>query len=116
MKTDLELLKLAAKAAGYNNVDFNEYADSTYWFPKGYEPDGDVTNWWNPLIDDGDALQLAAKLGIEYGYGWSVELPSIITTVIVDDSIQIDAEGSDIPAAIRRAIVLAAAQDGERMK
>lgn len=40
-----ELLILAAKAAGYGNEEGSGY--------------------WNPLMDDGDALRLAVKLGIQ---------------------------------------------------
>ena len=52
MKTDRELLELAAKAAGYREAGIN----------KPYT-DGLLKNW-NPLTDDGDALRLAVKLGI----------------------------------------------------
>jgi hypothetical protein len=67
--TDRELLEAAAKAAGYqlesepasvwvvgenslSRVRFNELGGHSIW---------------NPLTDDGDALRLAVKLGIEIG-------------------------------------------------
>ena len=57
--TDRELLELAAKAAGIElrwHPDGTAYSDSRC---KGY--------WgvWNPLTDNGDALLLAATLGID---------------------------------------------------
>ena len=47
MKTDREMLELAAKAAGYWNKQFNCYEG-----PLNFDP----------LTDDGDALRLAVKL------------------------------------------------------
>ena len=53
MRTDLELLELAAKAAGIFEM--------LEWFEKEncFVKDNVV---WNPLTDDGDALRLAVKL------------------------------------------------------
>jgi hypothetical protein len=48
--TDRDLLELAAKAAGI---------EIKHWI--GSEP---FSPHWNPLTDDGDALRLAVKLGI----------------------------------------------------
>ena len=53
MKTDRELLELAAKAAG---VDL-------YW--RGDRPFSLARGAWNPLTDDGDALRLAFTLKID---------------------------------------------------
>ena len=57
--TDRELLEKAAIAAGYQ--------------PQGME-DGrlylfGVQDGWNPLTDDGDALRLAVKLGLDFYEG-----------------------------------------------
>ena len=52
--TDRELLEAAAKAAG---IHLEETED-------GFEADYDSSRIWNPLTDDGDALQLAVKLGM----------------------------------------------------
>lgn len=54
--TDQELLELAAKAAGI------QYAYSS---PGLVVRDGDLSGWWNPLIDDGEALRLAVRLSID---------------------------------------------------
>lgn len=66
--TDRELLELAAKAAGIE-ADWDESP-----FDPEYSHNGtpalkyrDSGWWWNPLVDDGDALRLAVKLGIEIG-------------------------------------------------
>lgn len=60
--TDRELLELAAKAAG---LDFRWEAG----FPGEMEEptvfDEGFGDYWNPLVDDGDALRLAVKLGLE---------------------------------------------------
>ena len=57
MKTDRELLELAAKAAGL-------VPDGA--FGKGLLVlDGERAYGFNPLSDDGDALRLAAKLKID---------------------------------------------------
>ena len=49
--TDRELLEAAAKAAGYVH----------------YHPGDGFYQTWNPLTDDGDALRLAVKLGLQSG-------------------------------------------------
>jgi hypothetical protein len=55
--TDRELLKLAAKAAGYNMA---KVLDGYPMYMEGY-------GIWNPLTDDGDALRLAVKPKVEHG-------------------------------------------------
>ena len=66
--SDLEILKLAAKAAVLE-VNFEDYTDPEDWFANGYDPDtGDVDKWWNPLRDDGDRLRLARALGINIDF------------------------------------------------
>lgn len=62
MSADRELLRLAAKAAG---AQWSDYSDRTpdHWQIK--HADG-VWREWKPLADDGDALRLAIKLGIEF--------------------------------------------------
>ena len=91
---DKNLLELAARAAG---------------FPAGW-----VIQGWNPLTDNGDALWLAVKLGIEYCYGYS--LNGEVQRVIVDDDLHVMVQDGDACAAVRRAIVRAAADVGKVMK
>lgn len=93
--SDRELLELAAKAAGEVAGD---------WIGNPHYMNG-VLMRWNPLTDDGDALRLAVKLGL---YDLR-DLPY--------------QEGNDpvwqeVPdcAAVRLAIVRAAAEIGRAMK
>lgn len=63
MREDRELLELAAKAAGY------EVLDGFVGFTVRKK---EVDLWpyaWNPLVDDGDALRLAAKLRMDIEHG-----------------------------------------------
>jgi hypothetical protein len=82
--TDRELLELAAKACGLEKakmrIEFNQ---------------------WNPLEDDGDALLVMVKLGID------------IAKAQVD---YWDKHSNDPYAATRRAITRAAAEIGRNMK
>jgi len=102
MQTDRELLELAAKAAGYE--------------PQGME-DGmlylfGVQEGWNPLEDDGDALRLMVVLGIraEPMASYCVAYAgSVCAEQFTERS------GDDRPAAMRRAIVRAAATIGARL-
>jgi hypothetical protein len=112
--TDLELLKLAAKACRWTSHTWSEE-----YYSGGPDGDGFVRGlivrgygvWsgvpWNPLTDDGDALRLAVGLRID--------------VVQFDSSVRADSPGaddcheshdSDPYAATRRAIVRAAAEIG----
>jgi hypothetical protein len=86
--TDRELLELAAKAS---DIHYDMYVEKTYI--QGAERTGLWNElWeycWNPLTDDGDALRLAVKLGVNVQFF------------------------TDQYAATRRAIVLAAAEIGK---
>lgn len=87
--TDKELLKLAAKAAGIPlKDDFKERFE--YYMADNL--------MWNPTQDDGDALRLAVKLGID------------ISQAQIDF---FDKESKDPYAATRRAITRAAAEIGK---
>lgn len=59
---DKELMELAAKAAGYDV--FTAFGTGGPLAIKKKEGD----SIWNPLEEDGDALQLAVKLGIFVDY------------------------------------------------
>ena len=104
--TDTELLEFAAKAAGYS---FDGY------ILRNTKTDFEYSGW-NPLEDDGDAFRLAVHLrmnichysgctdahdrvGVNNGYG--------IKPVPYKD---------DILKAVRRVIVLAAAEIGKDVK
>jgi hypothetical protein len=99
--TDRELLEQAAKAAGLWDA-----ADPSHGLLK---PNGE---YWNPLIDDGDALRLAVKLGMSIsGYHHK-------NVVIREGGYFRHVEPiTDCPyAATRRAIVRAAAEIGKEPK
>jgi hypothetical protein len=113
--SDRELLELAAKAAGIADAIWSDKFDSLLLSP-GRE-------FWNPLTDDGDALRLAVKVGLDVcidaprdaapftkvaGY---LCLPKIPLEIV-----HIDEPHDDDPyAATRRAIVRAAAEIGRNM-
>jgi hypothetical protein len=98
--TDRELLRGAAKAAGYWNAKFDC-------------PDRLPRAGWNPLTDDGDALRLAVRLGIHITNSGIDAWASTLSTDATEPL------GGNPYAATRRAIVRAAAamhaktQEGE---
>lgn len=108
MKTDRELLELAARAAGMD----------AYWDEECQRMQMDYlhkggTNYeeWNPLTDDGDALRLAVKLElIVRCYNGSIIVDGCGENWIEEHDM------TDRYAATRRAIVRAAAAIGEGMK
>ncbi len=67
---------------------------------------------WNPLEDDGDALRLAVKLGIQVTPGTETNRFS----VTFGNQQILEERGPDPYAATRRAIVRAAAEIGRNMK
>lgn len=108
--SDEELLKLAAKAAGYEwRKDVAEFRDDRgilgLWI---VDP---MMTGWNPLTDDGDALRLAVKLKIEMYF-----TSAYVIARNTDDNNPVDMYDNDPYAATRRAIVRAAAEIGKGMK
>jgi hypothetical protein len=100
---DKELLELAAKAAGYST--------SKYWHNDGVQAGAeyaytDGPHSWNPLTDDGDALRLAVKLGIDV-----LQLEKS-KSAYANNSQVVYSDAADPYAATRRAIVRAAAEIG----
>ena len=103
--SDRELLEMATKAAGYDGLRWSMLRQCFYDCSGIY---------WRPLDDDGDALRLAVKLQLQIrpnGYDVMVvaRLPSHIAIAEACDH-------KDPYAAIRRAIVRAAAEIGRGMK
>ena len=95
------LLELAAKAAG---MKARYFAD--HW--PGLKVFGDPRPW-NPIDDDGDALRLAIDLELDVSLGKS-------GAVVEFGRLQIEElDASDPYAAVRLAIVRAAAAVGEKM-
>lgn len=110
--TDKELLELAAKAAGYS---MSPYWDNGTKFEVTEGPHG-----WNPLTDDGDALQLAVKLSIAVE-PYSPELSTVayidsqLHNVSIDSVSPREWYNGDPYAATRRAVVRAAAEIGKTL-
>ena len=106
MKTDRELLELAAKAAGMVGwwIDY----DQKKWInPSGFYLVPHVL--WNPLTDDGDALRLAVSLRMD------LNINDGECDVFTHDSFY-NGRGKDTLETTRRAIVRAAAAIGEQTK
>ena len=105
MKTDRELLELAAKAAGLHiKADRVDADDRFTHFVIGAKNTRERTNW-NPLTDDGDALRLAVKTGEPF-----VVRTRCVTTMggLIED-FDPNIAGDDLRAT-RRVIVRAAAE------
>lgn len=126
MKTDHELLELAARAAGYEvDIEENWIKDELPYFHLVAERG----RCWRPLTDDGDALRLAVKLRFSIKDFAPHDEPGIVQSPpngapigmieiwreLDDDPIYVEwyKNGFDREAATRRAIVRAAAEIGE---
>ena len=93
--TDRELLEFAAKAAGYELIQFSEYS--------GFQIlDNGDSRWWDPIAEDGDALRLAVKLKMFTFWGTGEDLCEA-------------ALDADPFSATRKTIVLRAAEIGKAM-
>lgn len=109
--TDLEMMELAAKAAGLEVWRWNGFQSESL-FRSAANPDGKVTGVeWNPLKDDGDALRLAVNLGMHVFIDMRA---TSIGNIDWDEDCNGFVHGDDALAATRRAIVRAAAAIGER--
>ena len=113
---DRELLELAAKAAGIKALRDPQgcWRDCTGMYPA---MNIYAANAWNPLTDDGDALRLAVKLGMETYHadddGWFAYASHPTARGI---AYAVEPHENDPYAATRRAIVRAAAEIGEHME
>lgn len=110
--TDRELLEAAAKAAGIvlSAVIVWDEMDQCIW---RHEPDCDgVSGYWNPLVDDGDALRLAVKLGLSYMLILNVGRTGASVEFDDNPAAALERHGNGPYAATRRAIVRAAAAIG----
>jgi hypothetical protein len=100
--TDMELLELAARAAG---IKWDHEECGTLYLLDPLQP-------WNPLTDDGDALRLAVKLKINIEHVETLSRsPHGINCWPVGrgDCGAMEHDLSDYAAAVRRAIVRASA-------
>ena len=121
--TDYALLKCAAEAMhNLKDPNFCNYSvvdgKSGVCLELGSRR-GAITSYWNPLTDDGDALRLACDLGLrvfpiartQYGAACSV-----VGSASGERLSEVDDASLDTYTATRRAIVLAAAEIGKRIK
>lgn len=102
--SDIELIKLAAKAAGYNLY----VVENTGYFI------GQKEGLWNPLYNDADAFRLAVCLGLTV----EVDKDDCVITVYSNNHCGIykcETHGNEteIYEIVRRAIVVVAAKIGQ---
>ena len=107
--SDRELLEMAAKAAGYDDAKFQDmegWGEVRYGLSCGIWSEKHLENYWNPLVNDGDALRLAVKLELQMRLRHSENEVSVFGCPEgrIDESVM-----GDPYAATRRAIVRAAA-------
>ncbi len=113
--SDRELLELAAKAAGIAPVPYTWDKGSPWGEHEGFTVSGEGPNEWNPLEDDGDALELAVKLQISVMFQSSgVEARSYHGEFFIARE-AVSYETGDVATATRAAIVRAAAEIGRQM-
>jgi hypothetical protein len=113
--TDRELLELAAKAARYEGWTYHE-GDNGMRSPAR---DGRGHAYWSPLTDDGDALRLAVRLGMEvyvdnHPRGCACTEAESHTHKVPPCRSVVNHE-DDAYAATRRAIVVCAAEIGRAL-
>jgi len=125
--TDREMLELAAKAAGLHvgfgyaytksgrhDLYWSHVHHQLAWHHKTAGSEYPKPVFWNPLTDDGDALRLAAKLGIDVMHT-NIHSPQVHAMADYDVAC-IEDSATDPYAATRRAIVRAAAEIGRAEK
>lgn len=115
--TDRELLELAAKAAGIElgkDSPWRTYSDASGF--DWLNMDGSkIEKKWTPLHNDGDALRLAVKLGIDLAFDKEQQ------DVWAGPGAAVDAIEANVAVepwnekAVRRAIVRAAADIGRQL-
>lgn len=105
--TDRELLELAAKAAGIDWQSYHLGRGLCLATPKGGMV---ITQMWNPLSNDGDALRLAVTLGLVIDCSRPSAGEPFKGHAVCLDELMSNEE------LTRRSIVMAAAEIGKKMK
>lgn len=112
---DRELLEMAAKAAGIELL-WPLYMPGATEVPMLTKSMKDtVVTWWSPLADDGDALRLAVKLGIEIVPMHNCQVDAVLYMDGTEIVHVAESMREDKFSATRRAIVRAAAEIGKAM-
>lgn len=115
MKKDKELLILAAKAACFNvkavSVDTDDNFDGLVIGAKNTKQ----KVWWNPILNDGDALRLAVYLRVSLSFHMENDNEDVKAWVNGSYHAWSQQIEQDPLCATRRAIVRAAAAIGEQM-
>lgn len=117
--SDVELLELAAKAAGMPPpYDANDVF--TAWIP-GKDPHSEYGHWWDPINDDGDALRLALSLSFDLVFDCyqpkhgDLHRSAFRIRIWAKGWVKEDFDRDGKNAAVRLAIVRAAAEIGRTM-
>jgi hypothetical protein len=113
--TDKELLELAARAVGYDishpmNKERQEMNPPVLGFVT-YLGGNLQCTLWNPLDDDGQALRLAVKLKVDVIPKWG---DNCVCVIGGGDHFE-ESQETGMYAAMRRAIVRAAAEIGAKL-
>lgn len=108
--SDRELLELAARAAGIGPVI--GFAAESCELMIGTRNN---MRYWRPLTDDGDALRLAVKLGLDITFYNGYQEVHADSASGDQLSPAIEEYGEDRFSATRRAIVRSAAEIGRTM-
>lgn len=111
---DRQLLEDAARAAGHTVSQ--PHPGGGLWVPG--RPNGADRVLWNPLTDDGDALRLAVKIGMEFAVDDDATHNNFVYARVrgTGDSHIFEPVVDDPCKALRRCIVRAAAAIGAAMK
>jgi hypothetical protein len=119
MSADRELLELAAKAAGIVVVRsrLDDPLSRDMLIERSPRNPHQTAGQWNPITDDGDALRLAVRLGLEVYHSINCDAWTAFAGYPCDGTIKYAFEpyGDDPGAATRCAIVLAAAEIGRAL-
>lgn len=110
---DKELIEFSAKAAGHTLAAWT--GDTMLCMDEA----SDRTYAWNPLVDDGQALRLAVKLRIDATFSRDIHPMHAHQTVTAwsdNENRSDEFLRRDEMAAVRRAIVRAAAEIGRNVK
>lgn len=117
--TDIEMMELAALAAGYVIESYT--ASGAAWvYPKGapLTNDGDLPIfWWNPKDNDDDSRRLEVALGMQVDIGKAPHESVYATITTAENHLVASMKlGPDPYAATRLAVLRAAAEVGKRMR